>query len=117
MEFYDAYTNALEQGFETVLTLTGFTSGAQALAVYNGLKKDGATVRNAYASDGDFFLEVVLNQKGFNLLKIDQQAKKVPARLHDLSKLCIYRKLDAYSDILYYLVDGVIYYDFESIGD
>ena len=117
MQFYDAYTEATEKGFETVIVLTGFTSGAQALAVCNGLKKDGATVHNAYASDGDFFVEIILNKKAFDLLGIQNKATKVPANIAGLPKFCIYRKLESYYDILYYLIDGELYYELESIGD
>lgn len=117
MKIGGAYTNATEKGFETVLQLTDFESGAQALAVCNGLKKDGATVRNAYASDGEFFVEVVLNSKAFELLRIEERAEKVPCQGYCLPKFSIYRKQEAYGDKIYYLVNGALFYDFERIGD
>lgn len=117
MKIYGAYTNATVKGFETVLQLTGFGSGAQALAVCNGLKKDGVTVRNAYASDGGYFIEVVLDSKAFEILRIDENAEKAPCQDYCLPKFSIYRKQEAYGDKIYYLVNGGLFYDYESIGD
>ena len=117
MKICGAYTNATEKGFETVLQLTGFESGAQALAVCNGLKKDGATVRNAYASDGEYFVEVTLDGKAFELLRIDERAEKVPCQDYCLPKFSIYRRQETYGDKIYYLVNGALFYDFESLGD
>lgn len=105
------YTNATEKGFESVAVLTGFESGAQALAVCNGLKKDGATVRNAYASDGEYFVDVLFNEKFIELFKIDAIAKK-GARGD-----CVFRRLEAYGDKLYYFDGKDFFIDFEYIGE
>lgn len=107
----EIYTSATGKGFESVAVLSGFETGAQALAVYNGLKKDGATVRNAYASDGEYFLEVVFNDIFIKIFNIDGIAKK-----GDCGN-CIYRKLDAYGDILYFFDGQTFYKSFEYIGD
>lgn len=107
----EIYTNATAQGFESIAVLTGFDSGANALAVYNGLKKDGAAIRNAYASDGEYFIEVVFDSLFIKLFDIDGVAKKGEGGE------CVYRKIEAYGDKLYYFDGNYFYTKFDYIGD